>query len=240
MSGKRLKLQKEQEFKVLDALATSDKPLSPYMISKKTRIARSSIFNVVNRLKAKAWIKEYEREIWRIKELEAKRYILSEVGFIHYLVALFPKAEKYSADFKVVKYDRYENVKDLTSRAMINYSKFFSYPLFVEWDEIERVFGKEESVNALLHACLETWLSREFYPIVRYPFEAVLEVAKSKIVHKLTLEFFRYLRLFGAIKPKKLTKTVKEIAKGVILKEIEKLKREERELINLASVLGID
>jgi len=237
MSGKRLKLQKEQEFKVLDALATSDKPLSPYMISKKTRIARSSIFNVVNRLKAKAWIKEYEREIWRTKELEAKRYILSEVGFIHYLVAILLKRQKRLSDF--LKEDSLKRLKNKVLKAMRNYANFFDYPLFVNWKEIEHVFGETESVKALLQASLETRFSREFYPTVRYPFKSVLEVAKSQIIHKLTLEFFRYLKLFGAIKPKKLTPSVKEVAKGVILKEIEKMKRKQKELINLASILRL-
>jgi len=236
MSGKRLKLQKDQEFKVLDALATSDKPLSAFMISQKTGIARSSIFNVVNRLKAKAWIKEYEREIWRTK-LEAKRYILSEVGFIHYLVAIFPKRQKRLSDF--LKEDSLKRLKNKVLKAMRNYANFFDYPLFVNWKEIEHVFGETESVKALLQASLETRFSREFYPTVRYPFASVLEVAKSQIIHKLTLEFFRYLKLFGAIKPKKLTPSVKEVAKGVILKEIEKMKRKQKELINLASILRL-
>jgi len=233
MSAKRLELQKKQEFKVLEALATSDKPLSAYMISKKTRIASSSIFNVVNRLKAKAWIKEYERETWRTKKLEAKRYILSEVGFIHYLVAILPKKHDF------LKEHNLKRLKNKVLKAMRNYKNFFNYPLFVNWEEIERVFGEIESVKALLQASLETRFSREFYPTVRYPFTSVLEVAKSQIIHKLTLEFFRYLKLFGAIKPKKLTLSVKEVVKSVIFDEIEKLKRKEKELINLASILRL-
>jgi len=235
---KRETKQREQEYEILKALALNDAS-TPYAISEKSDIAKSTVVNIIRRLESDGRIKLEERYKCRTG-LDAKRYFLTIKGLVDYA--------KLNPRFSGKEYKLCDDIDD----AVKTFSKHYPHGVFKIWDEItnDAAFGRRTCCNAFTASCICISDLRSYNARAKSTANLMLyESVNIQTIDQLTNLFLKLLADTFKLKQSKqkrtpakpaLTDSIKQVLKTSLDRELQGIEKYRTDLLTLASFYSIE